>query len=156
MRELMLTCVLEVLAGNARPCSNLSHAGTQTARAHADAIAAAVKRYPSVPAEIAAAVVRSESNFNAQARGDGGQSFGPMQLKLGGAIPATYPPRKALHLPTNVRLGVRYLAEMQKRCRSTDPAIYLSKYNGRGCKRSSYSKKVLGRLAVARKTLALR
>lgn len=101
-----------------------------------------------VPANLAHAIVRVESNFNPKARGRAGE-VGLMQIKLGTARLMGYRgSRKGLYDPeTNIKYGMKYLAGAHKLA-GGDTCGTVLRYNaGHGAKRmnpvsSRYCKKV--------------
>ena len=56
-----------------------------------------------------AALIQQESSFRPHAVGDGGNSYGLMQLNVHGAGTG-FTPEELLDISRNIRLGVRYLA----------------------------------------------
>jgi soluble lytic murein transglycosylase-like protein len=100
------------------------------------------RRYRLEP-EVVVAVMWSESRFDRDARGAAGE-IGLMQVKRGIAT------RGFDHLgddafadpALNVRLGVRYLARVRRRC-GGDPLRWLGAYSGQACGVSAYATKVL-------------
>ena len=79
-----------------------------------------------VPPELALAIVEYESSFNISARGQAGE-IGLFQL-----LPSTFPSytEKQLFKPeTNIKLGVKYLADMKKSCVYRKDYMYSICYN---------------------------
>ena len=101
-----------------------------------------------IPSNLAHAIVRVESNFNAKARGRAGE-IGLMQIKLATARQMGYRgSRKGLYDPeTNIKYGMKYLAGAHKLA-GGDTCGTVLRYNaGHGAKRmnpisSRYCKKV--------------
>ena len=99
-----------------------------------------------VPAELAAAVVRHESNFNPRLTGRAGE-IGLMQIKLQTARGLGYHgSRKGLYDPaTNIAWGMKYLGVARKLAGGSDCGM-LSRYNGGLGRRSlirSYCRQVI-------------
>lgn len=101
-----------------------------------------------IPLDIAHAVVRHESGYNARAKGRAGE-IGLMQIKLATARGIGYRgSAKGLYDPeTNIRWGMKYLGEARRLAGDTECGM-LSRYNGglgrKGLIRS-YCKQVLAR-----------
>lgn len=98
-----------------------------------------------IPAPLLAAVAFHESRLDKFARGRLKET-GLMQLHPR-HFPRTYSVRR------NVALGARYLATVKRSCNGP-PVYWLSRYNGRPCKPSSYSRAILKKLAEAKRVLA--
>lgn len=138
--DIIMGCVMAVLGGGkvAKECPKplvLEIAG---------AISDNSKEH-NVPAHLIAAVMRHESGFNPQALGADGLDIGIMQIRRGGAIPmkyARYSDRALQNIRLNVSIGTSYLARMIRQC----PKFPLSRYNGKKCAESGYSKTVLAHL----------
>jgi soluble lytic murein transglycosylase-like protein len=83
-----------------------------------------------VPVELAHAVVRHESNFNARATGRAGE-VGLMQIKYSTAKGIGYRgSRQALYDPaTNIAWGMKYLGQARKLAGGSECGT-LSRYNG--------------------------
>lgn len=101
-----------------------------------------------IPSDLAHAVVRVESNFNARARGQAGE-IGLMQIKLATARLMGYRgSRKGLYEPeTNIKYGMKYLGKAHE-LSGGDTCGTILRYNaGHGAKRmnpisSRYCRKV--------------
>ena len=107
-----------------------------------------------VPVELAQAVVRHESNFNAHVTGRAGE-VGLMQIKLSTARGIGYRgTRKQLYDPaTNLAWGMKYLGQARKLAGGSECGT-LSRYNGGlGNKRmiKSYCRGVASKAAQLRK-----
>mgnify|MGYP003888685927 CR=1 FL=1 len=83
-----------------------------------------------VPVDLAHAVVRTESGFNAKATGRAGE-IGLMQIKYQTARGLGYKgTRKGLYDPaTNIKWGMKYLGEARRLARGHECGT-LSRYNG--------------------------
>ena len=108
-----------------------------------------------VPVELAQAVVRHESNFNAHVTGRAGE-VGLMQIKLSTARGIGYRgTRKQLYDPaTNLAWGMKYLGQARKLAGGSECGT-LSRYNGGlGNKRmiKSYCRGVASKSAQLRNT----
>ncbi|MEX2319587.1 MAG: transglycosylase SLT domain-containing protein [Bauldia sp.] len=101
-----------------------------------------------IPLDLAHAVVRHESGYNAKATGQAGE-VGLMQIKYATARGIGYRgSRQALYDPeTNIRWGMKYLGEAQRLAGGSECGT-LSRYNG-GLGRkgmiTSYCNRVLAR-----------
>jgi hypothetical protein len=91
-----------------------------------------------------AAVGVHESNLRMEARGARGE-VGAWQLLPEGTAARLCKGMAVDRLRGNARCAARVLAYSRRRC-GPDPAVYLSHYNGRGCRRSRYSAAVIKRL----------
>jgi hypothetical protein len=137
--EFLLTCVLAAVEGGHEipGCEK---------RPLVDEIATAISQASKehkVSASVIAAVAYHESKLNPKAIGPDGLDIGIMQVRRGGAIPSKYSKwsnRQLQNIRLNVNIGASYLAKMSQKC-SKFP---LSRYNGRPCRDSSYSRSVLG------------
>ncbi len=139
--EFLFSCVMAVLGGGEAPdeCKDYALVGEMAA-----AFSEAAEDH-GVPATVIAAVAFHESGLNPRAIGPDGMDIGLMQVRRGGAIPARYArwsDRALQNIRLNVSIGASYLAQMKRSC----PRWYLSRYNGRPCKASSYSSAVLALL----------
>jgi soluble lytic murein transglycosylase-like protein len=78
-----------------------------------------------VDPKLALAVIKTESNFNCNARGAKGE-IGLMQL-----MPAYYPVNEAdlYNARTNLKYGIRYLAQMQRDCVHREASSFLVCFN---------------------------
>jgi soluble lytic murein transglycosylase-like protein len=94
------------------------------------AIIAQHARANGIPVELARAVVKHESGFNAGATGKAGE-IGLMQIKLSTARGLGYKgSAKGLYDPaTNLRWGMKYLGQAQKLAGGSECGT-LSRYNG--------------------------
>lgn len=123
-------------------------------RSSYDAIIARHAQQHGVPVALAHAVVRIESNYRADARGRAGE-IGLMQIKHATARGMGYSgSAKGLYDPeTNIRYGMKYLAEAQ-RLGGGDVCGTILRYNaGHGARRmnkvsSSYCAKVKQQMAA--------
>jgi soluble lytic murein transglycosylase-like protein len=101
-----------------------------------------------VPAGLAHAIVKVESNFDADARGSAGE-IGLMQIKPATARMMGYSgPTKGLYDPeTNIKFGMKYLAKARELSDGTTCGTIL-KYNaGHGAKRMNpVSKRYCGKV----------
>lgn len=110
-------------------------------------------RYDIKP-ETLAAVVAHESRFRKDARGGLGE-IGLGQLKRGTLATAGYEHLSDEELARprlNLRLAARHLAHAKKLC-GGKPVRWLSRYNGRKCGPSSYSRKVVKIIEELRTTV---
>ena len=111
-------------------------------------IIAAHAKANGIPLDLAHAVVRHESGYNARATGQAGE-VGLMQIKLATARGIGFRgSRQQLYDPeTNIRWGMKYLGEAQRLAGGSECGT-LSRYNG-GLGRKglikSYCRKVVGR-----------
>lgn len=98
-----------------------------------------------VPPEIVMAIIERESDFNSDARGDGGRSYGLMQIRqdihrdrcIALDAPCLLDPYQ------NIRVGVDYLAELLSWGHGLEYA--LSWYNGHGGEPCDYAREVMAR-----------
>ena len=112
-------------------------------------------RANNIPVDLAMAVVRHESNFNARVTGKAGE-VGLMQIKYATARGIGYRgSRKALYDPaTNLKWGMKYLGQARKLAGGSECGT-LSRYNGGlATKRTikSYCKGVAQRKAQLKKS----
>jgi len=113
---------------------SMDHASASASRAgHAQKYAALIAKYARqnvVPVELAKAVVKHESGFNAGVTGQAGE-IGLMQIKLSTARGMGYKgTAKGLYDPaTNLRWGMKYLGKARKLAGGSECGT-LSKYNG--------------------------
>lgn len=101
-----------------------------------------------VPADLAHAVIRVESNFNAKARGAAGE-IGLMQIKPATARMMGYRgSAKGLYNPeTNIKFGMKYLAGAHKLSGGTTCGTILRYNAGHGAKRMNpVSKRYCGKV----------
>ena len=116
----------------------------------------AIQKYArlyNVPAAIEVAKIWHESKFRKRARGASGE-IGLGQLLRHGAVSGAnlkLTDRQLEVVDTNIRIGMRYLAQFVREC--DEPAGWLTKYNrpSRGCRSSRYSRGVLADLEVGRR-----
>lgn len=150
--EAMLVCVISLMdpqIPESRRCL-----ASPTARE----ISGAIMEYTAdtgVDPTVVAALIHKESLYNTKARGKLNE-LGLMQIKRNGAIPVKMghrPDSYFFNIRTNIRIGVKYLAWLKTRC-DGPTAHWLSKYNGRGCRTSIYSKRIYGILASAKRKAA--
>lgn len=97
--------------------------------AYAAEIEAAAQSF-GIPLGVAFGLVAQESGFNASAIGDGGRSFGLVQMQLTTARGLGFQGtgQQLLDPSTNVTLGMRYLSDQVRRAGSIEGG--LSAYNG--------------------------
>lgn len=136
--ELLFGCVLAVLEGGVGPkeCEVYPLVAEVTS-----AISSAAEEN-NLPAAMIAAVAFHESGFNPKAISADGQDLGLMQVRRGGAIQGRLlrlTDRALQNVRLNVGIGAGYLARMARSC----PRYFLSRYNGRPCRPSIYSRAVL-------------
>jgi soluble lytic murein transglycosylase-like protein len=131
--------------------ASLDHAAASASKAgHAQKYSSLIAKHAranGVPVELARAVVKHESGFNAGVTGQAGE-IGLMQIKLQTARGMGYKgTAKGLYDPaTNIRWGMRYLGQARKLAGGSECGA-LSRYNGgHGTKRmiKGYCSKVQG------------
>ncbi len=118
-----------------------------SAKSVATLIVREARRYDIDP-RVLATVIRHESGYKPEAIGRRGE-LGLCQLYRGTVATAGYDHLSddQLMVPwLNIRLGARRLARAAKQCGGGGPENYLGPYNGRGCGRNLYSRKILTRL----------
>jgi soluble lytic murein transglycosylase-like protein len=147
--ELVFSCVLSILSGRDVPkvCSSFAHEV-------AAAITGASRKYE-IDAPVIAAVIYHESAFRARCRGARGE-IGLMQIMRGGAVPRRLDrlsDQRLQSIALNINIGTRYLAHVARVCKGP-PLYWLSRYNGRPCRPSRYSRGVLGDLNRASRSFA--
>jgi soluble lytic murein transglycosylase-like protein len=138
----LILCGLMVFSGDA-------FAGKSKAERAAQRYASLIVKHAranGVPVDLARAVVRTESRFNAEATGQAGE-IGLMQIKLATARGMGYRgSARGLYDPaTNIRWGMKYLGKARKLAGGSQCGT-LSRYNGgHGTKRMirGYCKKVM-------------
>jgi soluble lytic murein transglycosylase-like protein len=139
---ILILCGLTVFSGDA-------FAGKSKADLAAQRYASLIVKYAranDIPVELARAVVKHESRYDAAATGQAGE-IGLMQIKLATARGMGYKgSAEALYDPaTNIRWGMKYLGQARKLAGGSQCGT-LSRYNGgHGTKRMirGYCKKVV-------------
>jgi len=91
---------------------------------------------------LATKMMGRESSFRMSAVGPKG-SRGLMQIKPVSGDRFCKELQYATQVRDNMMCGKRIMKFYRTKCRSTDPAVWLSAYNGRRCGRSKYSQRVL-------------
>lgn len=132
----ILVCVLSILGNNPQDKECI-----ESRFAHRVAKAIAQAESESVPGSLIAAIAFHESQFDPVAVSADGMDLGLLQIRRGGAIPesmATLSDKALQNIELNIRIGASYLARMVKSC----PRYPLSRYNGRPCKDSLYSRTI--------------
>lgn len=138
---LLIACGLTVFSGNAFAMKTKADRAAQ----RYSALIAQHARANDIPFELALAVVKTESRFDAKATGRAGE-IGLMQIKLSTARGMGYDgSAKSLYRPEiNLRWGMKYLGKARQLAGGSECGT-LSKYNGgHGTKRMirGYCKKV--------------
>lgn len=93
---------------------------------------------------LVASIAFSESSFNERAEGARGE-IGLMQVLPTGEASFLCKGLRIQRTRDNVRCALRILHRARTKC-GPDPALYVSRYNGRACVSSRYSRRVLARL----------